>query len=121
MWLFAIRGKRRRSNAGVFKRGSWVSLINYYRDIIFPQFVRDRDFKNLITQMLAKNPLCRLTKLSNIKANAWFSGFSWENLLSLDMEAPYTPKVESKEWGEIKSSTPFLTHVKVICELTLGT
>jgi hypothetical protein len=75
--------------------------------------VKDKDFKSLITQMLAKNPLTRLCKISHIKANPWFSGFSWENLISLDIPVPYTPKFESKDNEETKLM-PYLTRIKVI-------
>jgi hypothetical protein len=65
-----------------------------------------------MTQMLTKNPLSRLCKFSHIKANPWLTGFAWENLISLDIEVPYKPKIESRDTDDTKL-TPYLTHVKV--------
>jgi hypothetical protein len=62
--------------------------------------------------MLAKNPLSRLCKFSHIKSNAWFAGFSWENLISLDVEVPFMPKIVTKDADESKF-VPYLTHIKV--------
>jgi hypothetical protein len=63
--------------------------------------------------MLVKNPLSRLCKLSHIKSNPWFAGFSWENLISLDIEVPFIPKIASKDFDDTKL-VPYLTHIKVI-------
>lgn len=43
----------------------------------FPTFCKDREFKHLMTLMLAKNPLTRLFKLAQIKNHIWFQNFSW--------------------------------------------
>jgi hypothetical protein len=61
--------------------------------------------------MLAKNPLSRLCKFSHIKANVWLANFSWENLISLDMEVPFTPKIINKDFDD--KLIPYLTHIKV--------
>jgi hypothetical protein len=63
--------------------------------------------------MLTKNPLSRLCKLAQIKSHSWFVGFSWENLISLDIEVPYIPKITNKEIDESKVM-PFSNYIKVI-------
>jgi hypothetical protein len=77
--------------------------------------VKDKDYKMLMTQMLTKNPLSRLCKFSHVKANPWFSGFGWENLISLNIEVPYKPKLESRDIDESKF-IPYLTQVKTFKE-----
>ena len=67
----------------------YLAIIN--DNIIFPNFCQDNDFKLLIQLMLSKNPIKRLSKLSQIKNHIWFNGFQWEDLISLNMNAPYKP------------------------------
>jgi hypothetical protein len=43
----------------------------------FPGFCKDREFKNLMTLMLNKNPLSRLYKIAQIKNHQWFADFNW--------------------------------------------
>ncbi len=66
-----------------------------------------------MTSMLTKNPLSRLCKLSQIKNHVWYSDFSWESLISLDIEVPYVPKLSKKEVDETKI-IPYSNYVKVI-------
>ncbi len=63
--------------------------------------------------MLTKNPLSRLCKFSQIKSHTWFNGFSWENLISLDLEVPHVPKIINKEIDESKVM-PYSNYVKVL-------
>lgn len=46
----------------------------------FPNFVKDKEFKQFITLMLNKNPFNRLFKLSQIKNQIWFKDFNWVNI-----------------------------------------
>jgi hypothetical protein len=62
--------------------------------------------------MLTKNPLSRLSKLSQIKNHVWYSDFSWESLISLDIEVPYVPKLSQKEVDESKVTT-YSNYIKV--------
>ena len=78
----------------------------------FPGFIKDKDFKNLLTNMLNKNIFNRIANLSQIKSNIWFNNFSWENLISLDMEVPYTRKNINKEIDQSKSY-PYSNYLKV--------
>jgi hypothetical protein len=66
-----------------------------------------------MTNMLTKNPLSRLCKFSQIKSHTWFNGFSWENLISLDLEVPHVPKIINKEIDESKVM-PYSNYVKVL-------
>ena len=63
----------------------------------FPNFVKDHDFKNLMQLMLNKNQSQRFYKLEQIQSHIWFKDFSWEDLISLNMEPAYIPKIESNE------------------------
>lgn len=60
--------------------------------------------------MLSKSPLNRLCKLSHIKSDIWFKGFTWEKLISLDMEPPYTPKIANKD--DDSKSYPYVNYLK---------
>jgi len=61
--------------------------------------------------MLTKNPLSRLSKISHIKAHPWLQNFSWDNLISLDLQPPYIPKLKSKE--DEYTSMPYVSYIKV--------
>ena len=70
----------------------YISIIN--DKITFPSFCKDKEFKNLIKLMLEKNPLNRITTIDSIKKHIWFNGFNWEELISLNMNPPYLPKIK---------------------------
>ena len=61
--------------------------------------------------MLSKNPLSRLCKISHIKAHLWLQNFPWDNLISLDMQAPHIPKLKNKD--EDSTIIPFISYIKV--------
>ena len=65
-------------------------------DLIFPDFIKDRDFKNLMNLMLNKNEDERYCKFNQINSHIWFKDFDWEELLSLNMKPPYLPKKDDK-------------------------
>ena len=69
----------------------YYQIVN--ENLIFPSFVHDNDFKLLIQKMLTKNPISRMSKLSQIKNHIWFSNFNWDDLMILKMKAPYIPKL----------------------------
>jgi hypothetical protein len=77
----------------------------------FPSFVKDKEFRTLMNSMLTKSPLSRLCKFSHIKANPWFNGFSWENLISLNIEPPFIPKIVTKD--DDSKAIAYLSQVKV--------
>ena len=47
--------------------------------------------------MLNKNQAQRFCKLDQIQSHIWFKDFSWDDLISLNMEPAYKPKIESNE------------------------
>ena len=64
--------------------------------------------------MLNRSMVTRLSNLSQIKLDPWFRDFSWENMLSLNLDAPYIPKIPD---GENKSGpVAFINHLKTMKE-----
>ena len=59
--------------------------------------MKDHDFKNLMNLMLCKNQTQRFCKLEQIQSHIWFKDFSWDDLISFNMEPAYLPKIESNE------------------------
>lgn len=83
----------------------------YFRQMNFPNFCKDKEFKQFISLMLCKNPINRLFKLSQIKNNIWFKDFNWENLISLNSEPAFIPQLPKDEIK--KSNVPFVTFLQV--------
>ena len=86
----------------------YLAIVN--DKMIFPNFCKDSDFKLLMQQMLTKNPISRMSKFSQIKNHVWFNSFNWEDLISLNMDAPYKP--ELKKDHEEKDDILFVDYVK---------
>lgn len=65
------------------------------RRLIYPAFVDGRmPSKPVIEQLLSKNPAMRTGgSIENLKSNHWFTGLSWDQLLSRQIEPPYKPRV----------------------------
>ena len=59
----------------------------------FPEHVKDYDFKNLMQHMLDKNLETRYSKLDQISQHIYFKDFNWDELISLNMEPAYKPKI----------------------------
>lgn len=98
-----------------------MSNYNYLIYIIcsqlaFPSFVTDREFKRLLHQMLVKKPLNRLTRYHAIKNDIWFSGFNWEDLMSLTINPSYKPKLKKAKEKEIPM--PYLKYISTKPEWT---
>ena len=94
----------------------YLAIIN--EKLIFPNFCKDSDFKLLMQQMLTKNPLKRMSKLSQVKTHIWFNGFNWEDLLSLNMKAPYKPIL--KKDVEEKDNFLYIDYIKSLPEVKYG-
>jgi serine/threonine protein kinase len=58
--------------------------------------VKNKQFIDLITQMLLKNPLQRMTKYSQVKNHPYFCDFNFENLLTFNFIPPHIPKMENQ-------------------------
>ena len=80
-------------------------------DLIFPSFVHDDLFMELISKMLKKVPTNRLWKFEQIKDNPYFQDFDWEKLMSLSLPPPYIVKFDNKDEAN-QSSIPYLSYLK---------
>ena len=76
----------------------------------FPNFVKDRDFKNLIQLMLNENQSQRFCTLEQISSHIWFNDFSWDDLISLNIKPAFIPKIESNE--NKCEPKPYLNYIK---------
>ena len=99
----------------------YKAIINEYikflfRELNFPKFVKDQEFKKLMGQMLNKNSLSRLSKLYLIKENDWFKDFNWKGLDNLDIDIPYIPKITKVKENSIKIN--FVKYLKVFFIIT---
>lgn len=84
-----------------------------YSQVSFPNFLEDRDCKNLIQLMLNKNKAGRFYKFEQISSHVWFKDFKWEELLSLNLEPEYLPdlqKDKDKEKLEFEER-PYLDYI----------
>ncbi len=85
-----------------------------FSELKFPTFVKDKDFMALIKKMLVKSPLSRLCKLSLIKTEPWFKDFSWDNLILLNLQPPYSPQFPKGSTKE--NPTSILEYLKTLKE-----
>ena len=60
----------------------------------FPNFVKDRDFKNLMQLTLNKNQDKRYCTLDQISEHIWFKDFSFDDLISLNMKPAFILKLK---------------------------
>ena len=61
--------------------------------LTFPPYIQDEIFKDLVKQLLEKDPNKRLSQYSKIRNHKYFKDFDWEKLLSLSLPAPYKFKL----------------------------
>ena len=87
----------------------YLAIINDKME--FPDFCDDKDFKSLMVQMLTKNPMTRMAKLSQVKSHIWFKDFNWEDLVMLNMPSPYKP-IMNKDNFDKKNDIMFIDYVK---------
>ena len=59
----------------------------------FPNFVKDKEFIDIVKKMLVKSPMARLNNLTQIKAHPYFKNFSFDQLLNFGLEPPYKSKL----------------------------
>lgn len=81
----------------------------------FPSFVKDKEFIALLKKLLTKGAINRLCKFANIKSDPFFSAFSWENLISLNLEPPYVPKINAEDDSKV-TPVPYINHTKTFKE-----
>ena len=73
----------------------YLAIIN--EQLNFPEYCKDKKFRSLISQMLCKNPISRISKLGQIKIHPWFCEFDWEGLMSLNIRPEVIPKLKVNE------------------------
>lgn len=59
-----------------------------------------------------KNPLSRLYNFIQIKNHKWFEGFSWDDLISFNLKAPYLPPVEKIEYERNGNLQPLENYLR---------
>ena len=70
----------------------YFAIIN--NNLEFPtEFSNEKEFKHLMRKMLDKNPSYRLTNFYSIKTQPWFKDFNWDELINLNLKAPYLPVI----------------------------
>ena len=70
----------------------YFAIIN--NNLEFPSgIIHDKEFKHLMRKMLDKNPSNRLTNFYSIKSQPWFKDFNWDELINLNLKAPYLPHI----------------------------
>ena len=70
----------------------YYSIIN--DNLEFPEeIIKDKEFKHLMRKLLDKNPAYRLTNFYSIKTQNWFKDFNWDELINLNLKAPYIPNI----------------------------
>ena len=69
------------------------------RRLVFPQWVDNKyKIKELINQLLSKNPASRLGgNFEKLKSHPWFLGFNWDKIISKEIVPPYVPKISHIE------------------------
>ena len=78
-------------------------------ELVFPKFVKDDLFKELMRKMLIKNPTNRLWKFQQVKDDAYFSDFDWNKLISLSLTPPYMIKFKQSIDNQ---PIPYLNYLK---------
>jgi serine/threonine protein kinase len=60
-------------------------------------FINNPILKDLLCQLLEKNPQSRLGSggIEEVKNHSWFYGTNWEALLLEQLPAPFTPQIKS--------------------------
>lgn len=92
----------------------FIKFLSIYSDLTFPDFVKDNDYRNLMTKMLTKDINKRLCKFDQIASHNWFKDFSFDELISFNMKPPYLPKIENKE-NKCKTK-PYLDYINGLPE-----
>ena len=87
-------------------------LLKHYSKLNFPDHVKDYDFKNLMQHMLDKNLETRYSKFEDISGHIYFKDFNWDELISLNMEPAYIPKL--KKLDSKYTPKPYVDYVKTL-------
>ena len=71
----------------------YFAIINNHLSFPHKYISVSKEFKNIMKKMLDKNPTYRLTNFYSIKNHAWFKDFKWDELINLNLKAPYLPNI----------------------------
>lgn len=74
----------------------------------FPKFVKDKELISILKGMLTKNTMKRILKLSQIRTNEYFKDFNWDNLLSFNLDPPYSITMPAEAGKEISSYNDYI-------------
>ena len=91
----------------------YISILN--DSLIFPDFIKDNKFKNLVFSMLNKKKDIRYCNYEQISCHTWFEGFDWDSLLSFDIKPSYIPNIEDDIFNE-KDEKPYLDFINELKE-----
>ena len=86
----------------------------------FPNFIKDKDFLDIVKKMLAKLPIARLWNLLQIKGHPFFKGFSFEKLSNLIMEPCYKPDVPTLNPDILFEEESYMNHTKKFKKVNLN-
>lgn len=76
----------------------------------FPKFVKDKELISLLKGMLTKNTMKRILKLSQIKIHEYFKDFSWDNLLSFNLEPCYQISMQQEAIKEVSTYNDYVAE-----------
>lgn len=68
----------------------YLAIIN--NELVFPKFVNDKEFIDLVSNMMSKNYRSRICNYIQIKSHPYFSNFDWDGLNEMTISVPYLPK-----------------------------
>lgn len=66
-----------------------------YSDLILDQPFLSREVKDLLANMLEKEPINRFQSISEIMEHAWFDDIDWSQVTSKSMKPPLVPDINS--------------------------
>jgi len=78
--------------------------------IKYPDHISE-NAKDLLQQLLVRDPEKRLTDPPKIKAHSWFSGIDWDKLVAKEITPPFIPPV--KNAADIRMVDPEFTSIDV--------
>ena len=84
----------------------YFAIINNHLSFPHKYISLSKEFKSIMKKMLDKNPTYRLTNFYSIKSHAWFKDFKWDELINLNLKAPYLPNIPYSSFDFDEQSKP---------------
>jgi hypothetical protein len=85
-------------------------VVLFLRELKIPKDCKDKDFRSLISRLLAKEPKSRLSNYEKIITDPFYRNFSFDELINLNLPAAYVPKLKSEQ--SVKN-LPYINYMKV--------